>query len=63
MRSWACFFCDYGLNPAYRPAIERAGLRVTGLGEEGEARTTSQLTDTIRELGRPDRSGISRAVP
>jgi len=32
------FFCNYGLNPAYRPAIEAAGLRVTGLGEDGEPR-------------------------
>src|SRR5262245_48424620 len=29
---------NYGLNPAYRPAIEQAGLRVTGLDDEGEAR-------------------------
>ena len=32
------FFCNYGLNPAYRPAIEEAGLRVTGLGDDGEPR-------------------------
>ena len=32
------FFCNYGLNPAYRPAIEQAGLRVTGLDGDGEAR-------------------------
>jgi CTP synthase (UTP-ammonia lyase) len=31
------FFCSYGLNPAYRPAIEQAGLRVTGLSDDGEA--------------------------
>ena len=31
------FFCNYGLNPAYRPAIEQAGLLVTGLDDEGEA--------------------------
>jgi CTP synthase (UTP-ammonia lyase) len=32
------FFCNYGLNPAYRPAIEAAGMRVTGLGDDGESR-------------------------
>ena len=32
------FFCSYGLNPDYRPAIEQGGLRVTGLDDEGEAR-------------------------
>jgi len=32
------FFCNYGLNPDYRPAIEEAGLRVTGLSDDGEPR-------------------------
>ena len=32
------FFCSFGLNPAYRPAMEQAGLRVTGLDDDGEAR-------------------------
>ncbi|MGZ4397715.1 MAG: CTP synthase C-terminal region-related (seleno)protein [Gaiellaceae bacterium] len=32
------FFCGYGLNPEYRDAIERAGLVVSGLGEDGEVR-------------------------
>ena len=32
------FFCSYGLNPAYRQAIEDTGLRVTGLGDDGEPR-------------------------
>jgi CTP synthase (UTP-ammonia lyase) len=31
------FFCNYGLNPAYRPAIEQAGLHVTGLDDEAGA--------------------------
>ena len=31
------FFCNYGLNPAYRSAIEQAGLQVTGLNEDGGA--------------------------
>ena len=32
------YFCNYGLNPDYRPAIEESGLRVTGVDGEGEAR-------------------------
>jgi CTP synthase (UTP-ammonia lyase) len=31
------FFCNYGLNPAYRSAIEQAGLAVAGLDDEGGA--------------------------
>jgi CTP synthase (UTP-ammonia lyase) len=30
--------CSFGLNPAYEPALERAGLRVTGRDREGAAR-------------------------
>jgi CTP synthase (UTP-ammonia lyase) len=32
------YYCNYGLNPEYRPMIEEAGLHVTGLGEDGEVR-------------------------
>jgi CTP synthase (UTP-ammonia lyase) len=32
------FFCNYGLNPAYRPRLENAGLRVTGVDQDGAAR-------------------------
>lgn len=32
------FFCNYGLNPDYRPRLEAAGLDVTGVDEAGEAR-------------------------
>ena len=32
------FYCNYGLNPDYRPAFERAGLRVSGVGGDGEVR-------------------------
>jgi len=31
------FFCNYGLNPAYRSAIDQAGLHVTGLNDDGGA--------------------------
>lgn len=32
------FFCNYELNPAYQDGVQRAGLRISGLGERGEAR-------------------------
>lgn len=32
------YYCNYGLNPEYRPALEREGLRITGVDENGEAR-------------------------
>ncbi len=30
------FSCDYGLDPSYRNALERAGLRFSGFDAEGE---------------------------
>ena len=32
------YYCAYGVNPAYRAALEAGGLRVSGLGDEGEVR-------------------------
>jgi CTP synthase (UTP-ammonia lyase) len=32
------YYCNYGLNPEYRARLERAGLRVSGVGADGEAR-------------------------
>jgi CTP synthase (UTP-ammonia lyase) len=32
------YFCSYGLSPEYRPRMEEAGLRVSGVDEEGEPR-------------------------
>jgi CTP synthase (UTP-ammonia lyase) len=32
------YFCSYGLSPEYRPRIEAAGLRVSGVDAEGEPR-------------------------
>jgi CTP synthase (UTP-ammonia lyase) len=31
-------FCNYGVNPDYVPRFEAAGLRISGLGSEGEVR-------------------------
>jgi CTP synthase (UTP-ammonia lyase) len=30
--------CNYGVNAAYHPALEKAGLRLSGFGEDGELR-------------------------
>ena len=32
------YYCNYGLNPDYRTRLERAGLRVSGVGDDGEVR-------------------------
>jgi len=32
------FFCNYGLNPEFRPRLEARGLMVSGLGEDGAVR-------------------------
>ena len=30
--------CNYGVNPEYHSALEHAGLRLSGFGEDGELR-------------------------
>ncbi len=37
-RTREAFYCNYGLNPAYRDALEAAGLVVSGVDGDGEAR-------------------------
>lgn len=32
------YYCNYGLNPEFRPRIEETGLRLTGIDDEGEVR-------------------------
>jgi CTP synthase (UTP-ammonia lyase) len=32
------YYCNYGVNPAYRSPLEAAGMVVSGLGGEGEIR-------------------------
>lgn len=32
------YYCNYGVNPAYRTRLESAGMVVSGLGGEGEIR-------------------------
>jgi CTP synthase (UTP-ammonia lyase) len=38
------FRCSYGVNPAYRDAIEGGALRVAGIGPDGEIRVV-ELSD------------------
>jgi CTP synthase (UTP-ammonia lyase) len=37
-RSMEAFYCNFGLNPEHQDHLDRAGLRVTGQDENGEAR-------------------------
>ena len=37
-RSTEQFRCSYGLNPDYLETITRGGLKISGIGPEGEAR-------------------------
>jgi CTP synthase (UTP-ammonia lyase) len=32
------YYCNYGLNPHYRSALQEAGLSVTGVDDAGEVR-------------------------
>ena len=32
------YYCNYGLNSEYRARLERAGVRVSGAGTDGEVR-------------------------
>ena len=32
------YYCNYGVNPDYRLQLEACGLRVSGVGSEGEIR-------------------------
>ena len=32
------YYCNYGLNPQYRPALEASGLRVSAEDDDGEVR-------------------------
>jgi len=32
------YYCNYGVNPHYRRRLEEGGLRVSGVGGEGEIR-------------------------
>jgi CTP synthase (UTP-ammonia lyase) len=35
---WERYFCNYEVNPAYREALEAAGLALSGFSENGDVR-------------------------
>ena len=37
-RSTEAYYCNFGLNPEYRESLEQAGLTITGVDQDGEAR-------------------------
>jgi CTP synthase (UTP-ammonia lyase) len=37
-RSMEAFYCNFGLNPIYQGALQSAGLNITGIDQNGEAR-------------------------
>jgi len=37
------YYCNYGVNPDYRLRLEASGLRVSGVGGEGEIRIVELL--------------------
>lgn len=41
------YSCNYELNPQYQPQLEAAGLQLTGLGENGEARVAELLGNSF----------------
>jgi hypothetical protein len=71
------FYCNYGLSPDYQGSFERAGFRITGRDENGEARIVElpthpfyiatlfvpQANSTILPLIRPDNCGSGSCSP
>jgi CTP synthase len=54
------YHCSYGVNPAYRSRLERAGLRFTGFDSAGEIRAAELPSHPffIGTLFQPERSGL-----
>ena len=66
------YFCSYGLSPEYRPRMEEAGLRVSGVDEGASPassssraiRSSSRRSSASRRAhGRARRTRSSRAWP
>ncbi|MBI4625644.1 MAG: hypothetical protein HY736_20790 [Verrucomicrobia bacterium] len=61
------YHCSYGLNPAHRTALERAGLRFTAFDDAGEVRA-AELPVAIHPffagtLFQPERAALRGATP
>jgi CTP synthase len=59
------YHCNYGLNPAYRAALEAAGLRFTGLDDAGDVRAAELPTHPffIGTLFQPERAALRGEAP
>lgn len=57
------YHCNYGLNPAWRPRLEAAGLRFTGFDEVGEVRAAEFPAHPffVGTLFQPERSALRGA--
>jgi CTP synthase (UTP-ammonia lyase) len=57
------YFCNYELNPIYYGRLDAAGLKITGIGEGGEARVVelSQNRFYVATLFQPQLSSESGA--
>ena len=60
------YYCSYGVNPEYRLQFEACGLRVSGVGSEGEIRII-EIPDHpffVATLFQPERAALrGRPVP
>lgn len=61
------YHCNYGLNAAHRPALERAGLRFTAFDHDGAIRAAELVTTThpffVGTLFQPERAALHGETP
>ena len=59
------YHCNYGLNPAFRPALEAAGVRFTGFDPAGEARAMELAGHPffVGTLFQPERAALRNVTP
>jgi CTP synthase (UTP-ammonia lyase) len=61
------YHCSYGVNPAHRAALERAGLRFTAFDEHGEIRGAELPASThpffVGTLFQPERAALRGETP
>lgn len=57
------YYCNYGVNPEYHQRLEDGGLRISGVGAEGEIRIVEIPVRAHRATASRDaRSAPSRPV-
>lgn len=61
------YHCNYGLNPAHRATLERAGLRFTAFDPEGEVRAAELPVAVhpffVGTLFQPERAALRGEIP